>query len=102
MSISIEQFVLLAGLVSVFGFLLLLSLLWFVQYVGTFRGCLRCGCELTNGGGRCLMCGHALRQESLLRRWLEETAQPDKAKAVPDDVRGLLGHAPAHGRTDLA
>lgn len=101
MSISIEQFILLAGLVSVFGLLLLLSLLWFVQYVSTFRGCLQCGCELTNGGGRCLMCGQALRQESLCQRWLEDEGQPNKAKEAPDAVHGLLGHAPAHGGTDF-
>jgi hypothetical protein len=54
--------------------LLLLGASRRLLFAKRFRGCLRCGCELKNGKGACLMCGQSLRH---LPPWLNELFHAD-------------------------
>jgi hypothetical protein len=61
MTLGATDIVIVASLIgiSLLALVVLLSLL-ILGCMG-FRGCLQCGSELSNGAGKCLMCGQAWR-----------------------------------------
>ena len=62
--------------VSVLALLVVLPLL-VMQCVG-FRGCLRCGSELNDGAGKCLMCSQILRTpRRVFHEWMHRVCQLD-------------------------
>ena len=53
-----------------------------------FRGCLRCGSELSDGVGKCLMCGQGLRTaRRVFHRWLQRVCR------LETDTRSSTGPA---------
>jgi len=71
MTSSAEKLVLFPELMVASGFIgaiVFLGLVWLARRLRSFRGCLRCGCELQYTGGHCLMCGDPLRRQRSLPR----------------------------------
>ena len=90
MTSSAEKLLLFAELIVASGFIgviVFLGLVWLARRVRSFRGCLRCGCELQNTGGQCLMCSDPLRRPRSLPRGggsaTETVGEPRRAVESP-------------------
>lgn len=79
MTLGTTDIVILGALlgVSLLALLVVLPLL-IMQCVG-FKGCLRCGSEMNNGAGHCLMCGQALRTiRVVFHEWMHRVCQVEE------------------------
>lgn len=83
MTVNAETIALCVELIAAFSLvvgIVLPGIVWLLTYARSFRGCLRCGCELNKGGGNCLMCGHPLRRP---RSWLPGNVTAKEARGEP-------------------
>lgn len=100
MALGITEIVLLGVLIGISALVFLVVLPWLALQWGGYRGCLRCGSELTDGAGHCLFCGHTLKQQRSLFDELIQRLSRSEEPAVPETTTMLSSHLGDKHSTD--